>query len=83
MRKEQRQKKKAEIKRQICNGLMILGSVLIILGIIDIIPDLNGFGFEDIAVILLFLFIINLRGFCLIVIGLVTIIIASLVKDLF
>ena len=82
MRKEQ-QKKKAKIKRLICNGLIILGSILIILGIIDIIPDLNGFGFEDIAVIILFLFIINLRGFCLIVMGLVTIIVASLVRDLF
>lgn len=81
MKKEHQQKKAR--KRKICNGLIMLGSILIILGIIDIIPDLNGFGFEDIAVILLFLFIINLRGFCLIVIGLVTIIIASLVKDLF
>lgn len=82
MRKEQR-KKNTKIKRWICNGLIILGSILIILGIIDIIPDLNGFGFEDIAVILLFLFIINLRGFCLIVMGLVTIITASLIRDYF
>lgn len=82
MRKEQR-KKNTKIKRWICNVLIILGSILIILGIIDIIPDLNGFGFKDIAVILLFLFIINLRGFCLIVMGLVTIIIASLIRDLF
>lgn len=82
MRKRQK-KNKQSIKKKICNGLIILGSILIILGIIDIIPDLNGFGFEDIAVILLFLFIINLRGFCLIVMGLVTIIITSLIRDLF
>lgn len=60
--------------------LYIIGIICIILGVIDIIPDILQSGWKDVWVFVLFMFIVNIRAFALLMIGIVLILIGSLIK---
>lgn len=61
-------------------ALYTIGIICLILGVIDIIPDILQSGWKDIGVLILFMFIVNIRAFALLMIGIVLILMASLIK---
>lgn len=82
-RRRRRRKKKEKITvKKISTVLYIIGSILILLGLISIIPDIVEFGFSSIFVLFLFLFIVNIQAFTLLTVGLLFVLAGSLIKEI-
>lgn len=62
-------------------ALYIIGIICLILGVIDIIPDILQSGWKDVWVLILFMFIVNIQAFALLMIGIVLILAGSLIKE--
>ena len=73
--------KKRNYRKTTSVALYILGIIYVILGVIDIIPDILQSGWKDIGVLILFMFIVNIRAFALLMIGIVLILAGSLIKE--
>ena len=71
-----REEKKRDFRKIAPIILYIIGIICLILGVIDIIPDLQS-GWKDVWVLILFMFIVNIRAFALLMIGIVLILIGS------
>ena len=76
----EREEKKCDFRKIAPIALYIIGIICLILGVIDIIPDILQSGWKDIGVLILFMFIVNIRAFALLMIGIVLILVASLIK---
>lgn len=76
----EREEKKRDFRKITPIILYIIGIICLILGVIDIIPDILQSGWKDIGVLILFMFIVNIRAFALLMIGIVLILIGSLIK---
>ena len=80
MEKKKLPKKKQSYRKTTSIALYIIGIICLILGVIDIIPDILQSGWKDIGVLILFMFIVNIRAFALLMIGIVLLLIGSLIK---
>ena len=76
----EREEKKCDFRKIAPIVLYIIGIICLILGVIDIIPDILLSGWKDVWVLILFMFIVNIRAFALLMIGIVLILIGSLIK---
>lgn len=77
-----KRKQKKPFRKKIATALYIFGAISIILGILDVFPDLRQcIAFQDIAVSLLFLIVINMKSFLLITAGLISITIGIALND--
>lgn len=80
-RTHKHRKRKHDTRKNVSIALYITGTICIVLGLIDIIPDAFQFGLEDLWVLILFMFIVNIRAFALLTVGLVLILAGSLIKE--
>ena len=80
-RTRKHRKRKHDTRKSVSIALYITGTICIVLGLIDIIPDAFQFGLEDLWVLILFMFIVNIRAFALLTVGLVLILAGSLIKE--
>lgn len=80
-RTHKHRKRKHDTRRNVSIALYIIGTICTGLGLIDIIPDAFQFGLEDLWVLILFMFIVNIRAFALLTVGLVFILAGSLIKE--
>ena len=80
-RTRKHRKRKHDTRKNVSIALYITGTICIVLGLIDIIPDAFQFGLEDLWVLILFMFIVNIRAFALLTVGLVLILAGSLIKE--
>lgn len=80
-RTRKHRKRKYDTRKNVSIALYITGTICIVLGLIDIIPDAFQFGLEDLWVLILFMFIVNIRAFALLTVGLVLILAGSLIKE--
>lgn len=79
---KRKQKHKKPFRKRIAIALYIVGAIAIILGILDVFPDLGQcITFQDITVSLLFLIVINMKSFLLLTAGLISITIGIVLND--
>lgn len=79
---KRKQKHKKPFRKRIAIALYIVGAIAIILGILDVFPDLGQcITFQDITVSLLFLIVINMKSFLLLTAGLIFITIGIILND--
>ena len=79
--RKKHKKRKHDTRKNVSIALYITGTICIVLGLIDITPDAFQFGLEDLWVLILFMFIVNIRAFALLIVGLVLILAGSLIKE--